>query len=180
MTSGFATWTSHLPFGFSFPPFLCDFRGCDGAILPGSFDPVTNGHLDVIERARKLFDEVVVAVAHNDEKQPLFSLEQRLDLLRAGDKNPPSHQEYRFYRGIRFRFITHLKIRIQNPKLRANLESRSRVLSAGEFDSNPLNRRSGRSRFDRRSLAVSPGVAPEREKRLLLVIMRDCHDNLVE
>ncbi len=52
------------------------------AIYPGSFDPVTNGHLDVIERARKLFDEVVVAVAHNDEKQPLFSLEQRLELLR--------------------------------------------------------------------------------------------------
>ena len=51
------------------------------AIYPGSFDPVTNGHLDVIERARKLFDEVVVAVAHNDEKQPLFSLEQRLELL---------------------------------------------------------------------------------------------------
>jgi pantetheine-phosphate adenylyltransferase len=49
------------------------------AIYPGSFDPVTNGHLDVIERARKLFDEVVVAVANNDEKQPLFSLEQRLD-----------------------------------------------------------------------------------------------------
>jgi pantetheine-phosphate adenylyltransferase len=52
------------------------------AIYPGSFDPVTNGHLDVIERARKLFDEVIVAVAHNDEKQPLFSLEERLNLLR--------------------------------------------------------------------------------------------------
>ena len=52
------------------------------AIYPGSFDPITNGHLDVIERARKLFDEVVVAVAHNDEKQPLFSLKDRLDLLR--------------------------------------------------------------------------------------------------
>ena len=52
------------------------------AIYPGSFDPITNGHLDVIERARKLFDEVVVAVAHNDEKQPLFSLTDRLDLLR--------------------------------------------------------------------------------------------------
>ena len=51
------------------------------AIYPGSFDPVTNGHLDVIERARKLFDEVIVAVAHNDEKQALFSLDERLDLL---------------------------------------------------------------------------------------------------
>jgi len=52
------------------------------AIYPGSFDPITNGHVDVIERARKLFDEVVVAVTHNDEKQPLVSLNDRLDLLR--------------------------------------------------------------------------------------------------
>lgn len=52
------------------------------AIYPGSFDPVTNGHLDVIDRARKLFDEVIVAVAYNDQKHPLFSLEERLQLLR--------------------------------------------------------------------------------------------------
>jgi pantetheine-phosphate adenylyltransferase len=52
------------------------------AIYPVSFDPVTNGHLDVIARARKLFDEVVVAVAHNVEKEPLFSLEERVKLLR--------------------------------------------------------------------------------------------------
>ncbi len=52
------------------------------AIYPGSFDPVTNGHLDVIERACKLFDEVVVAVAQNDQKKPLFSLEDRLRFLR--------------------------------------------------------------------------------------------------
>ena len=52
------------------------------AIYPGSFDPVTNGHLDVVERAGKLFDEVIVAVAQNDEKQPLFSLDERLDMLR--------------------------------------------------------------------------------------------------
>jgi pantetheine-phosphate adenylyltransferase len=51
------------------------------AIYPGSFDPITNGHLDVIERGRKLFDEVIVAVAHNDEKQALLSLEERLQLL---------------------------------------------------------------------------------------------------
>jgi pantetheine-phosphate adenylyltransferase len=52
------------------------------AIYPGSFDPITNGHVDVVERARKLFDEVIVAVAQNDEKQPLFSLEERIDFLR--------------------------------------------------------------------------------------------------
>jgi pantetheine-phosphate adenylyltransferase len=53
------------------------------AIYPGSFDPITNGHLDVIERASKLFDEVIVAVADNGEKQPLFTLEERLALLRT-------------------------------------------------------------------------------------------------
>lgn len=51
------------------------------AIYPGSFDPVTNGHLDVIERAAKLFDEVLVAVAVNSQKQPLFTVAERLDLL---------------------------------------------------------------------------------------------------
>jgi pantetheine-phosphate adenylyltransferase len=51
------------------------------AIYPGSFDPVTNGHLDVIDRARKLFDEVIVAVAHNDQKDPLFTLNERLEFL---------------------------------------------------------------------------------------------------
>ena len=59
------------------------------AIYPGSFDPVTNGHLDVIARARKLFDEVVVAVAHNIDKEPLFTLEERLQLLRNVLGNDP-------------------------------------------------------------------------------------------
>jgi pantetheine-phosphate adenylyltransferase len=53
------------------------------AIYPGSFDPVTNGHLDVIERARKLFDEVIVGVAHNDQKRPFFTIDERMQLLRT-------------------------------------------------------------------------------------------------
>lgn len=52
------------------------------AIYPGSFDPVTNGHLDVIQRASHLFDEVIVAVAFNDSKHPLFTVEERVSLLR--------------------------------------------------------------------------------------------------
>ena len=52
------------------------------AIYPGSFDPVTNGHLDIIERANKLFDRVIVAVARNASKKPLFTLKERLDLVR--------------------------------------------------------------------------------------------------
>jgi pantetheine-phosphate adenylyltransferase len=52
-------------------------------IYPGSFDPVTNGHLDVIQRAAKLFDHVVVAVANNESKEPLFSLDERRNLVLA-------------------------------------------------------------------------------------------------
>ncbi len=51
-------------------------------LYPGSFDPVTNGHLDVAFRAAKIFDRVVVAVAENSEKKPLFSFAERMDLLR--------------------------------------------------------------------------------------------------
>ena len=51
------------------------------AIYPGSFDPFTNGHLDVLQRAAKLFDRVVVAIAKNESKHPLFSLNERLALV---------------------------------------------------------------------------------------------------
>jgi pantetheine-phosphate adenylyltransferase len=51
-------------------------------LYPGSFDPVTNGHLDVLQRASRLFDEVIVAVAHHNAKQALFTVEQRVHLLR--------------------------------------------------------------------------------------------------
>ena len=52
------------------------------AIFPGSFDPLTNGHLDIIKRSSPLFDEIVIAVLNNPEKQPLFSVSERCDLIR--------------------------------------------------------------------------------------------------
>jgi pantetheine-phosphate adenylyltransferase len=51
------------------------------ALCPGTFDPVTNGHLDIIERASQTFDEVVVAVLENPAKEPLFSLDERISML---------------------------------------------------------------------------------------------------
>ncbi len=51
------------------------------AIYPGSFDPVTNGHLDIIERGCKLFDEIIISILINPEKQPFFTIEERLDML---------------------------------------------------------------------------------------------------
>jgi pantetheine-phosphate adenylyltransferase len=53
------------------------------AVYPGSFDPIHNGHLDIIERCRPLFDEVLVAVLHNEGKQPLFSVEERVEVIRT-------------------------------------------------------------------------------------------------
>ncbi len=52
-------------------------------IYPGTFDPVTNGHVDLIERAARLFDHVIVAVAASEKKKPLFSLEERVSLAQA-------------------------------------------------------------------------------------------------
>ena len=59
------------------------------AIYPGSFDPVTHGHLDLIERARLLFEEVYVVLAVNADKETFFSLEERLDLMRRAVKKMP-------------------------------------------------------------------------------------------
>lgn len=52
------------------------------AIYPGSFDPITNGHLDLIERGSKLFDRLIVALLRNETKEPLFTIEERMEMLR--------------------------------------------------------------------------------------------------
>ena len=52
------------------------------AIYPGSFDPITNGHLDLIQRGARMFDRLVVSILRNDSKQPLFSVEERMEMLR--------------------------------------------------------------------------------------------------
>lgn len=59
-------------------------------IYPGSFDPITNGHLDVINRARSIFDKVIVAVARNPSKEPLFSSEERVRLIEENLVNRPN------------------------------------------------------------------------------------------
>jgi len=62
------------------------------AIYPGSFDPVTNGHLDLIERGQKMFDRLIVGVLKNVEKQPLFSVPERVEMLREVTRQWPSVQ----------------------------------------------------------------------------------------
>jgi len=56
------------------------------AIYPGTFDPVTNGHIDIIKRACKIFDKIIVAVADNKDKNSMFTLEKRVELMRLATK----------------------------------------------------------------------------------------------
>ncbi len=57
------------------------------AVYPGSFDPVTNGHVDILERTSRIFDKIIVAVVHNVYKQPLFTLEERVNLIKENTKH---------------------------------------------------------------------------------------------
>jgi pantetheine-phosphate adenylyltransferase len=59
------------------------------AVCPGSFDPITNGHLDIVMRASRLFDEVIVAVLINKSKSTLFTVEERMDLIRQAVRDHP-------------------------------------------------------------------------------------------
>lgn len=66
------------------------------AVYPGTFDPVTNGHIDIIERASQIFPEVIVAVADNTLKKPYFSLQQRMQLIEQAVKKFPQVKVYGF------------------------------------------------------------------------------------
>ena len=60
------------------------------AVYPGSFDPLTNGHVDIIERGARLFDQIIVAILINAEKSPLFSMNERVEIARAVFKHLPN------------------------------------------------------------------------------------------
>ena len=65
-----------------YEPFVSESTSEAVAVYPGTFDPITNGHLDIIHRGLHLFDRIIIAVASNPGKQPLFSLEERLRMIR--------------------------------------------------------------------------------------------------
>lgn len=56
------------------------------AVYPGTFDPITNGHIDLIERSLRIFDEVIVAIAHNPKKMPLFNMKERTEMIAASTR----------------------------------------------------------------------------------------------
>jgi pantetheine-phosphate adenylyltransferase len=74
------------------------------AVYPGSFDPITLGHLNVIERASRLFDKLIIGVGVNIEKNPLFTPEERMELLRQSTSNIPNLEIRTFY-GLTVDFV---------------------------------------------------------------------------
>ena len=74
-------------------------------VYPGTFDPVTNGHIDLVQRAAKLFERVVVAVATSEKKAPLFSLEERVSLLQESLRQVPAAEVVPF-QGLLIDFVT--------------------------------------------------------------------------
>ena len=87
------------------------------AVYPGTFDPVTNGHLDIIERALKIFDSLIVAVTDNPDKKSLFSLKERVDMLKQVTKN--KRIEVNIFSGLLTAYMKKKKIRTIIRSLRA-------------------------------------------------------------
>jgi len=81
------------------------------AIYPGSFDPVTNGHLDLIERGTKIFDHLIVAVLRNAEKEPLFSVPERIEMLREVTRQWPN-VEVDVFQGLLVDYARQRKARV--------------------------------------------------------------------
>lgn len=81
------------------------------AVYPGSFDPVTFGHLDVIRRAAGLFNELVIGIGSNPDKQPTFSLEERLSLLQPHIASLPNVRA-EVYEGLTIDFVSHCSGRV--------------------------------------------------------------------
>ena len=88
------------------------------AVYPGSFDPITYGHLDIIERAIKIFDKLIVAVAYDNEKDSLFSLEERVEMIKEAVKGNPRIMVDSFY-GLLVDYIKTTKANVIIRGLRA-------------------------------------------------------------
>ena len=88
------------------------------AIYPGSFDPVTLGHLDIIERTSKMFDRVIIGVLNNKSKSPLFSVEERVNMLKEVTANLPN-VEVQSFEGLLIDFVRKNDARVIVRGLRA-------------------------------------------------------------
>jgi len=106
------------------------------AVYPGSFDPLTNGHIDIIERGTHLFDRIIVAILVNVEKSPLFSMQERVEIVKDVFKNRPT-VEVDTFDGLLVDYVTRRKADVIVRGLRALSDFES------EFQMALMNRRLG-------------------------------------
>jgi len=88
------------------------------AVYPGSFDPLTNGHVDIIERGARLFDRIIVAIAVNAEKAPMFTMAERVDIAREVFRNHPN-VEVDTFEGLLVNYVERRKANVIVRGLRA-------------------------------------------------------------
>ena len=88
------------------------------AVYPGSFDPLTNGHVDIITRGARLFDRIIVAILVNAEKKPLFSMDERVEILRSVFKGMPN-VEVETFQGLLVDYVEERKAQVIVRGLRA-------------------------------------------------------------
>lgn len=111
------------------------------AIYPGSFDPITYGHLDIIQRASSVFDELIVSVLNNNAKNPLFSIDERVNILKEATKDLPN-VKIESFSGLMIDYARSRDVHVCIRGLRAitdfeyelQLSQTNRLLSKGELD----------------------------------------------
>ncbi|MDD4202898.1 MAG: pantetheine-phosphate adenylyltransferase [Candidatus Omnitrophica bacterium] len=80
-------------------------------IYPGTFDPITNGHIDIIERASRIYDKVIVSVAENDPKKPMFSVQERVDMVSKAVSNM-DRVTVESFKGLLIDYVRSKKVRV--------------------------------------------------------------------
>jgi pantetheine-phosphate adenylyltransferase len=111
------------------------------AVYPGSFDPMTYGHLDVIRRASEIFDDLIVAVLNNNQKTPLFSVDERVKIIKEATKDLPNVQVDSFS-GLLVNYAAENNLHVAVRGLRAitdfeyelQMAQANRILSDGKLD----------------------------------------------
>lgn len=89
------------------------------AVFPGSFDPLTNGHVDIVQRALTIFDRVIIGVLHNPTKFSLFTPQERVKLIQAQFKNQAEHVSVASFSGLLVEFVQSVKSQVIIRGLRA-------------------------------------------------------------
>ena len=109
------------------------------AVYPGSFDPITNGHLNIINRASKLYDELIVLVAISPAKKPFFSIEEKVNMIKDSVKNLPN-VKVDFYEGLVVDYASKNNVQVLVRGLRAvsDFEYEFQLAAANRFINNEI------------------------------------------